>query len=245
MYYDENMSLAAIAKELDTYPKKIERLLKKNNCTLRSNSESQKVAMQEGRLVHKKGFSLSEDHKIRISEGMEEKWAGKSQQEIKDFSNTMRKRWNERSEEDRQSFREASREALRKASVEGSRLEKSLTEALVEAGYVPLTHQSHTIDEAAMHLDILLEDEGIAIEIDGPFHREVIWDEKSLNRVKKSDAKKNAKLNANGYHVIRVVQKKTLNKLMEKRLIGNTLLLIEELKDVIVPGVHKVYDKKY
>ena len=47
--YDDGSSTIAIAKELNTYPKKIERILKKNGTTLRSRSESQTLAIKQGR----------------------------------------------------------------------------------------------------------------------------------------------------------------------------------------------------
>ena len=50
--YSENESTYSIAKELGTYPKKIERILKKNNIELRSKSESQKLALKAGRCEH-------------------------------------------------------------------------------------------------------------------------------------------------------------------------------------------------
>ena len=45
-YYQNYQSL--LAKELDTYPKKIERILKRNGQSLRSKSESQALAIKEG-----------------------------------------------------------------------------------------------------------------------------------------------------------------------------------------------------
>ena len=47
--YIEGFSTLTIAKELHTYPKKIERILKRNGTTLRSKSESQALAIKEGR----------------------------------------------------------------------------------------------------------------------------------------------------------------------------------------------------
>ncbi len=67
--YADNESTYSIAKELGTYPKKIERILKKNNIKLRSKSESQKLALKAGRCEHPtKGKKRSEEKKINISE---------------------------------------------------------------------------------------------------------------------------------------------------------------------------------
>ena len=50
--YHDNKSTYEIAKNLNTYPKKIERILKKNGCKLRSKSEAQKSALKHGRATH-------------------------------------------------------------------------------------------------------------------------------------------------------------------------------------------------
>ena len=50
--YGENHSTYSIAKELGTYPKKIERILKKNGHELRSKGEAQSLAIKSGRTKH-------------------------------------------------------------------------------------------------------------------------------------------------------------------------------------------------
>ena len=45
--YAEGQSTISLAKELNTYPKKIERILKKNGHALRSRSESQSLAIKK------------------------------------------------------------------------------------------------------------------------------------------------------------------------------------------------------
>ena len=58
-------STYSIAKELGTYPKKIERILKKNNVTLRSKSESQKLTPSKRGVasIRLKGEKRSEEEK--------------------------------------------------------------------------------------------------------------------------------------------------------------------------------------
>lgn len=230
LYFNQKMSLSAVAKELDTYPKKVERVLKKANYSLRTNKESQKLAIEEGRHVPKSGFTRSKEEKLKISQGMSQSWQDKTPEEIESFREKIKEHWHNRTEEEAESFREASREAIRQASMEGSKLEKALSTALSDAGYVPLVHQKHSIDDRNMHLDILLEKEKIAIEVDGPFHRRQIWKEQDIERVMRADKKKNALLVKRGYRVIRVEQEKQLTKLREHNLIEKTLKLIEELK---------------
>ena len=47
--YEQYSSTYSIAKELNTYPKKIERILKKNGVILRSRSEAQANAIKAQR----------------------------------------------------------------------------------------------------------------------------------------------------------------------------------------------------
>ena len=50
--YQDNSSTYSIAKELNTYPKKIERILKKNGVTMRTRSEAPANAIKTGRSKH-------------------------------------------------------------------------------------------------------------------------------------------------------------------------------------------------
>ena len=68
--YQQNSSTYSIAKELGTYPKKIERILKKNGITLRTRSQAQANAIKTGRSKHPtKGEKRSEEEKNKISRG--------------------------------------------------------------------------------------------------------------------------------------------------------------------------------
>ena len=92
--YADNESTYSIAKELGTYPKKIERILKKNNIKLRSKSESQKLALKAGRCEHPtKGKKRTEEEKVNISEGVYNNWQNKTKEERKEISRKAKQRW--------------------------------------------------------------------------------------------------------------------------------------------------------
>ena len=85
--YNENQSTYSIAKDLNTYAKKIERILKKNNIPIRSKSESQKIAIETGRSKHPtKGKTRTEEEKFKISEGVYSNWQARSEEEREEFS---------------------------------------------------------------------------------------------------------------------------------------------------------------
>ena len=90
--YAEGSSTIQIAKELDTYPKKIERILKKNNQIIRSRSESQKLAIKKGRSKHPtEGMKRTEEEKIAISKGVEKAWKNMSEEDREAFPKTLKK----------------------------------------------------------------------------------------------------------------------------------------------------------
>ena len=73
--YEDNHSTYSIAKELGTYPKKIERILKKHGVQIRSRSDAQKLAMESGRNKHPtKGRRRTKEEKVKISEGVHQNW---------------------------------------------------------------------------------------------------------------------------------------------------------------------------
>ena len=80
--YAEGNSTITIAKELHTYPKKIERILKKNGTSLRTKSESQSLAIKKGRAKHPtEGSHRTEEQKIKISKGAEQRWKNMSKED--------------------------------------------------------------------------------------------------------------------------------------------------------------------
>ena len=75
MYDDQDLSTYQIAKELETYPNKIRRILIKHGKELKSKSEAQKVALKTGRSKHPtEGRERSHVEKLSISRSMSSYW---------------------------------------------------------------------------------------------------------------------------------------------------------------------------
>jgi intein-encoded DNA endonuclease-like protein len=69
--YNEGVSTYQIAKDLNTYPNKIRRILHKNGIELKTRSEAQKNAIDKGLVnLPTKGKQRSKEEKIKISFGM-------------------------------------------------------------------------------------------------------------------------------------------------------------------------------
>ncbi len=94
--YENNHSTYSIAKELGTYPKKIERILKKKGVERRTRSEAQKAAIETGRTEHPtKGRKRTEEEKVKISEGVYKNWKEMPEQQKEEISKKAKERWDD------------------------------------------------------------------------------------------------------------------------------------------------------
>tara|TARA_R110000822_G_scaffold15153_1_gene52609 strand:+ start:1117 stop:1890 length:774 start_codon:yes stop_codon:yes gene_type:complete len=228
--YDDGSSTIAIAKELNTYPKKIERILKKNGTTLRSRSESQTLAIKQGRAKHPtKGIKRTEEEKVKISKGVERAWKEMPVGAKENFRESARDRWKKMDPEKKREMQEKAGRALRMACIEGSKQEKFLKKKLEEMGYEVVMHKKGLI-EGNFEIDLLLSELNTIIEVDGPQHFLPLFGEDKLAQVTKMDSIKNGLLISKGYCVIRIKYLcKHTSRSVERRLWN---LVSEEIEKV-------------
>tara|TARA_R100000008_G_scaffold47731_1_gene28275 strand:- start:569 stop:1348 length:780 start_codon:yes stop_codon:yes gene_type:complete len=202
--YEENHSTYSIAKELGTYPKKIERILKKNGHELRSKAEAQSLAIKSGRTKHPtKGKKRSEEEKLKISVGGEKRWKEMPADKKDKFSKQAKKRWENIPPDKKRTMQENAGRALRIASIEGSKAEKALKNRLSGEGYDVMLHKKNLI-EGNFEIDLFLPEINTIIEIDGPQHFVPIFGEDKLKETIKFDSIKNGLLLKKGFCVIRI-----------------------------------------
>ena len=115
-----------------------------------------------------------------------------------------KKRWDNRSLSEKEEFSRKSHQGIRKAAQHGSKLENFLYSKLIEEGFCCVAHEKHLVNNDKMHIDLLLPQEQIAIEVDGITHQEKVWSELSYQNKMTADAKKNGLLISAGYDVIRI-----------------------------------------
>mgnify|MGYP003646486763 CR=1 FL=1 len=230
--YEQNSSTYSIAKELNTYPKKIERILKKNGVVLRSRSEAQTNAIKTGRTKHPtKGEKRSEEDKNKISKGKELSWKNMSDKDRKKFSEGAKKRWDKIPADKKRDMMEKAGRALRIASIEGSKAEKFLQRKLNEMGYDVVLHKKDLV-EGNFEIDLFLPELNTIIEIDGPQHFLPIFGEKKLQDVIKFDSIKNGLLVSKGFCIIRVRYLcKNMSRAVERRLWDLVSEQMETIKD--------------
>ena len=231
--YQQNSSTYSIAKELGTYPKKIERILKKNNITLRTRSQAQANAIKTGRSKHPtKGEKRSEEDKNKISKGKELSWKNTSEEDREKFSQQAKERWDKIPADKKKEMMEKAGRALRIAAIEGSKAEKFLQRKLNEMGYDVILHKKDLI-EGNFEIDLFLPELNTIIEIDGPQHFLPVFGEKKLQEVIKFDSIKNGLLVSKGFCVVRVRYLcKNMSRAVERKL-----------WDLVSEQVGKIQDK--
>jgi very-short-patch-repair endonuclease len=218
-YSVKHKSTCSIAKELNTYPKKIERILKKNGQQLRDKSEAQSLALKSGRIEHPtRGKKRTEQEKDKIGIAIRQNWKEMPKSKKDEFCSQVKKRWDEMSAIKKRELQEMAGRALRQASIDGSKAEKILRIKLEKLGYDVMLHKNNLIP-GDFEIDLFLPQLQTIIEIDGPQHFLPLWGEDKLRKIIKSDERKNGLLLAHGYCVIRI---KYLCKHMT-RSIGNKL----------------------
>jgi len=231
--YSEGHSTISLAKELETYPKKIERILKKNGQPLRSRSESQSLAIKNGRAKHPtKGRQRNEDEKLKISLGVEKAWQNMSEKDRKRFCKSAKNRWDNMDPQKKREMQERAGRALRLTCFEGSKQEKFIKSKLEGMGVDVVLHKKGLI-EGNFEIDLLLPELNTIIEVDGPQHFLPIFGEEKLSETIKLDSTKNGLLISKGFCVIRI---KYLCKSWS-RSVGR------KLWDLVYEEVRKVQDK--
>ncbi len=228
--YQEGLSCAEIAKFYNTYPKKVERLLKKHGVTLRSRSEATKGAMEQGRLEHPtKGKIRTEAEREAISKGVEKSWQEMDELDRKAFSDAAKERWDKIDPLKKREMQEKAGRALRISSIEGSKAEKFLKKKLNDLGYQVVMHKKGLV-QGNFEIDLLLPELNTIIEIDGPQHFLPIFGEEKLQNVVKMDNIKNGLLIGKGFCIVRLKYLcKSMNKSVERKIWS---LVSEQIKKI-------------
>lgn len=204
-YVIEEMSVPQIAKIYGTYPNKVLRTLKRKNTKIRTNSESQKLAIKKGRkLPPNTGEPLSEEQKIAISEGMSAFWNAASDSFRKKHRERAVEQWDKLSEEDKAEMQKLARTAILNAARNGSKIEVAIRDAL-ENEAIPFlcNHKGFLIDKD-LEVDVFVPSHNVGIEVDGVYHSSAIHGQDKLQKRIQADRKKNGLLIGEGYWIIRV-----------------------------------------
>lgn len=236
MYVEKNKSTHEIAKDLNTYPNKILRILKKHNIKIKSKSEAQKLALKEGRMEHPtKGKKRTDEEKLTISEKMADHWKSLPKEEREDRKVKAKERWDNRDAASKEKMNRLRVEAVRKAGKEGSKLEKFILKKLTDNGYRVDFHNQTLIPNEKLEIDLYIPELNTIIEVDGPSHFLPIWGEEKLQKQIKADLQKNGRILSRGFAIIRV---KVLDKPNLKRkqdMVDNVLSILKGIEKKFPP----------
>lgn len=217
--YQSGLPMMEIIKVYHISTRRFKQILSDKGVAVRSKSESQKLSLSSGRRPHPtQGKKHSMITKEKISQSVVDKWDSKTPEQKQLVANKTKQFWETAPASHKNKVAEATNAAIRLTSKEGSKLEKFLTEALTKAGYVVEYHKDSLVANQKLQIDLLLPQQNIAIEVDGPSHYLPIWGPESLEHNQRADADKNGLLLGNGFCVLRVknLHKNTTANIMRK-----------------------------
>lgn len=229
--YLDGASLHEIAEKYEVYALKIMRLLKKAGIPIRGKSDAIKSAVKRGRREHPtEGKIRTDKEKLKISQSLEKYYDNLSENEYNNIIERSKGNWKNLSKAKRAEMQRKSAASNRIAAKEGSSVEKYVKEMLEEEGYLVEFHKKNLLS-TELEVDLFLPKENVAIEIDGPTHFRVIWDQDSLDKQRKRDTTKNGILINVGLAVVRVkYDRNQLNLCVKEKLKVKILGLLKEFK---------------
>ena len=205
MYSEQKMSTYEIAKNLNTYPNKVRRLLIKNGVHMNDKSTAQKNAIKKGTAkIPTKGRKRSKEEKLKISSSLKKRWEEISEEDYNNHVKMAKERWSKIPEKTKKAMNEAAIKAIQKAGKEGSKLEKFLVKEFVDYGYKVKPHVKNLIPNENLEIDMYFPEIKSIIEIDGPSHFLPIWGEEKLKKQIKADSHKTGLILSKGFAIIRV-----------------------------------------
>lgn len=231
-YINKQRSLADIAKDFNTYPNFIRRMLIKAGISLRTKKESQTLALQTGRAKHPtKGKKRSEAVKQQIAQKVFDNWKKMPDDERQRRANIAKDNWNNLTADEKAEFQKLSNQAVRQSSKEGSKLERFVYQELLKRNYKVEFHKQGLIQNTKLEIDMYLPEYLSAIEIDGPSHFLPIWGQDSLIKNMKSDQEKNGLILNAGFIIIRVKQlTKTISNIIMRHTLEKILAKLQEIQ---------------
>ena len=227
--YNSGESTYQIAKYFDTYPNKIRRLLNKYGIELKSKSEAQKNALEQGIAPHPtKGKKRTEKERLAISSSMAKSWSEMPQEERERRSLECKERWHNMPIEKQKEIRKLGLKAIQKASHEGTKFELYVKQKLEENGHSVKLHDKDFIEAEC---DLTIEDIKTVVEIDGGHHREPRYGQEVLEKVQAADKKKDDDLMNIGYNLIRVYYPDEPTLVVRHRLCNMILSVVDQIKE--------------
>jgi very-short-patch-repair endonuclease len=232
LYNEDNQSTYEIAKQLNTYPNKIRRILLKHGYELKGRSEAQKVALEKGRSKHPtEGKTRTKDERVAISMSLVDYWEKMSDQERNNRIKIAKQNWNKMTPLQKETMRSKGIAGIREAASNGSKLERFFQERIEADGFNVEVHKQ-LISAENLEIDLYISRLKTIIEVDGPSHFLPIWGDEKLQKQVNADLRKSGVLLSKGFVVIRV-----------KSLGQESLAKREQMIEQVLTHLHEIDDK--
>lgn len=209
-HHENKKSLRFIAKELGTYVTKLTRFCVKHNVEVLSREESLKAAYQYDRVKKREIHELTQEEKLKISEGQRKRWNSLSDEQREEFRKTQSEVFSKR--EDKDTFSLKGAHSVRKTITEGSKLEKKIAAHLEANNIYFIPHYKGIFGTTHLEADFFLPEYSVVIEVDGPSHF-VNQFNKVETKQQAADKKKNAAVLSLGGSVLRIQHTRELYKI--------------------------------
>lgn len=241
--YNDGKSTYEIAESLNTYPNKVRRILLKNGVELKTKSQAQKNALEQGNAkIPTKGRKRSQAEKLNISHGLKKMWENMTEDEYDDYVEKARERWQNIPILERQKMSQSAIKAIQIAGKEGSKLEKFLFSELTKQGYVVEFHKKNLIANKNLEIDMYIPAAKAIIEIDGPSHFLPIWGEDKLQKQIKADSAKTGLILSKGFIIIRIKNLSDKVSLSGRdKLRKNILKILKEVQEHFPSRIEERY----
>lgn len=217
--YEEGHGTSKIGEKYGAASNTVRRGLIKLGVKMRTQSEAQKLQLDNGFLTHPtKGTKRPESVKAKIGVSTQRAYENMSEAEKKRLKKQSKQRWEDRTPDQVEEMKTKAAKGIRKASLEGSKLERFLVDKISESGRQVVWHASNFLENTNLEVDLLLPNDKIAVEVDGVFHFQAIFSEEQYQKTVVADTEKNGLLLKNGYCVIRIrnTKKNTSNTIHEQ-----------------------------
>lgn len=219
--YRQGDSTVIIARRWNTNPKQVGRLLERAGCPRRTREQAQQNARDHGRVFRNKKKGCHDlEHRKKISEGQTKRWASMTPEDRESQAEQSRK--NLKNRDDGGEFAKAGGERLRQASKEGSKLSRSVREALSAARLKVQTGDVKVAGRTIRPCCLVCENgfKKVAVLVRGPTHFRPVFGEDKLRSQQESDQAAVGILTAEGYSVLVVeVTKRTLGRTSREELL--------------------------
>lgn len=225
-HYTEDASIRALAREKGVHPNTLRRAMIKAGIKPRERSDILNANYENGTIKPRKGFTMSEEHKIIISNANHgrKRTSQKKNNVIVKNNDAMRSRGAAKS---------------RESSKKGSKFERMLIDKLTANGY----NVKHQYEFKEYKVDLYFPDVKLAVEIDGITHREPIYGIDKLNKTIERDKEKDNQLKQMGINILRIAdnQKKPslfntigvsslINEVIEQIKLGKKVYKVVEIR---------------